>query len=65
VPMAASLVYAPSSISFYPLYLLSLVLLFRTISKIPLLMWTDSVLCTYFVWHLHGLGHPWRVPERP
>jgi hypothetical protein len=63
--MAASPVYAPWSIPFYPLYLLSLLLLFRTISKIPLLMWTDSVLSTYFVWHLHGLGHPWRVPERP
>jgi hypothetical protein len=28
------------------------------------LMYSDSVLATYFVWHLHGLGRPWQVPER-
>jgi hypothetical protein len=55
--MAAPLVCTPVV---YPLNLLSLFPLFRTFSKMPLLMCSDSVLFsvlpTYFVRHLHGLG---------
>jgi len=31
--------------------------------EIPLLVWSDSALSTYFVWHLHGPGHPWQLPD--
>jgi hypothetical protein len=58
-PMAASLVCAPV---LYPWYLLWLVPFFRSTSTMPLLVWSISVLSTYFVWHLHALGHPWQVP---
>ena len=59
-PMAASLACAPVV---YPWYLLWLVPFFRSIPTIPLLVWSISILPTYFVWHLHALGHPWHAPE--
>jgi hypothetical protein len=34
----------------------------RSASTLPLMVWTVSVLSTYFVWYLHALGHPWQVP---
>jgi alpha-1,6-mannosyltransferase len=58
-PMAASLACAPA---LYPWYLLWLVPFLRSPQTLPLIVWTVSVLSTYVVWHLHALGHPWRVP---
>lgn len=59
-PMAAALVCAPVV---YPWYLLWLVPFFRSISTMPLLVWSISILSTYFVWHLHALGQAWQVPQ--
>jgi len=58
-PMAASLACAPV---LYPWYLLWLVPFLRSASTLPLMVWTVSVLSTYFVWYLHAHGHPWQVP---
>jgi alpha-1,6-mannosyltransferase len=58
-PMAASLACAPA---LYPWYLLWLVPFLRSPQTLPFIVWTVSVLSTYVVWHLHALGHPWRVP---
>lgn len=58
-PMAASLVCAPV---IYPWYLLWLIPFFRDISITPLIVWSVTILSTYFVWHLHTLGLAWHVP---
>jgi hypothetical protein len=58
-PMAMSLVFAPVV---YPWYLLWLVPFLGARSTLPLTVWSLSILFTYFVWYLHGLGHPWKVP---
>jgi hypothetical protein len=58
-PMAASLACAPVV---YPWYLLWLLPFLRARSALPLLVWTVSILPTYFVWHLRSLGQAWRVP---
>jgi len=58
-PMAASLACAPV---LYPWYLLWLVPFLRSASTLPLMVWTVSVLSTYFAWYLYALGHPWQVP---
>ena len=58
-PMAASLLYAPVV---YPWYLLWLLPFVRSASTLPIMIWTVSILPTYYVWHLRTLGHPWIVP---
>jgi alpha-1,6-mannosyltransferase len=58
-PMAASLACAPVV---YPWYLLWLVPFLRSVPTLPLIVWSVSILSTYFVWYLHALGHPWQVP---
>jgi alpha-1,6-mannosyltransferase len=58
-PMAASLLCAPVV---YPWYLLWLLPFARSASTAPLILWTVSILPTYYVWHLRALGRPWLVP---
>ena len=58
-PMAASLACAPVV---YPWYLLWLLPFLHSASALPLMIWSVSVLSTYFVWYSHTLGHPWQVP---
>ena len=58
-PMAASLVCAPV---IYPWYLLWLLPFWRSMATLPLVIWTVSILPTYYVWHLRTLGQPWIVP---
>lgn len=59
-PMAASLLYAPV---LYPWYLLWLVPFLRSVSTVPIMAWTVSVIPTYYVWHLRRLGRPWVLPR--
>lgn len=58
-PMAASLLCAPVV---YPWYLVWLLPFLRSASTLPIIIWTVSILPTYFVWHLRELGRPWIVP---
>ncbi len=58
-PMAASLLCAPVV---YPWYLLWLVPFLRSVSIVPLFIWTVSIIPTYYVWHLRTIGRPWVVP---
>ena len=58
-PMAASLLCAPVV---YPWYLLWLVPFVRSASAVPLIIWTVSIIPTYYVWHLRTVGRPWLVP---
>jgi alpha-1,6-mannosyltransferase len=58
-PMAASLLCAPTV---YPWYLLWLLPFLRSASTLPIIIWTVSIIPTYFVWHLRTLGRPWLVP---
>ena len=58
-PMAASLLCAPVV---YPWYLLWLLPFLRSASTVPLIIWTVSIIPTYYVWHLRTLGRPWIVP---
>jgi hypothetical protein len=57
--MAASLACATDV---YPWYLLWLLPFLRSTSTLPLMVWTVSILPTYFVWHLRSLGGEWHVP---
>jgi alpha-1,6-mannosyltransferase len=59
-PMAASLLCAPVV---YPWYLLWLLPFLRSSSTLPILVWTLSILPTYYVWHLRTVGRPWLVPD--
>jgi hypothetical protein len=59
-PMAASLVCAPVV---YPWYLLWLLPFLRSTSTLPIIIWTVSIIPTYYVWHLRTLGRPWLVPN--
>ncbi|MGB8770768.1 MAG: glycosyltransferase 87 family protein [Candidatus Korobacteraceae bacterium] len=59
-PMAASLLCAPVV---YPWYLLWLLPFLRSVSTVPLIIWTVSIIPTYYVWHLRALGRPWLVPS--
>lgn len=59
-PMAASLLCAPVV---YPWYLLWLLPFLRSISTLPILIWTLSIIPTYYVWRLRALGQPWVVPD--
>jgi alpha-1,6-mannosyltransferase len=58
-PMAASLLCAPVV---YPWYLLWLLPFVRSISTLPIIIWTLSIIPTYYVWHLRTVGRPWLVP---
>jgi alpha-1,6-mannosyltransferase len=58
-PMAASLLCAPVV---YPWYLLWLLPFLRSASTVPIIIWTVSIIPTYYVWHLRSLGRPWLVP---
>jgi alpha-1,6-mannosyltransferase len=58
-PMAASLFCAPVV---YPWYLLWMLPFLRSTSTLPILVWTLSILPTYYVWHLRTVGRPWVVP---
>src|SRR5262249_39986401 len=59
-PMAASLLCAPVV---YPWYLLWTLPFLRSISTLPILIWTVSIIPTYYVWRLRALGQPWVVPD--
>jgi alpha-1,6-mannosyltransferase len=59
-PMAASLLCAPAV---YPWYLLWLLPFLRSASEVPIVIWTVSIIPTYYVWHLRTLGRPWLVPD--
>jgi hypothetical protein len=59
-PMAASLLCAPVV---YPWYLLWMLPFLRSTSTLPILVWTFSILPTYYVWHLRTVGRPWLVPD--
>jgi hypothetical protein len=58
-PMAASLLCAPVV---YPWYLLWMLPFLRSAPTLPILIWTVSILPTYYAWHLHTLGRPFIVP---
>ena len=59
-PMAASLLCAPVV---YPWYLLWLLPFLRSTSTLSIVIWTVSIIPTYYVWHLRRLGRPWLVPD--
>jgi alpha-1,6-mannosyltransferase len=59
-PMAASLLCAPVA---YPWYLLWLLPFLRSTATLPILIWTVSIIPTYYVWHLRTLGRPWLLPS--
>jgi alpha-1,6-mannosyltransferase len=58
-PMAATLLCAPVV---YPWYLLWLLPFVRSASTMPIIIWTVSIIPTYYVWYLRALGRPWVVP---
>ena len=58
-PMGASLLCAPAVFPWYLLWLLPFV---RSVSTFPLIIWTISILPTFYVWHLRTLGRQWVVP---
>lgn len=59
-PMAATLLCVPAV---YPWYLLWLLPFLRSVSTVPIIIWTVSIIPTYYVWHLRTLGpRPWLVP---
>jgi alpha-1,6-mannosyltransferase len=58
-PVAASLLCAPVV---YPWYLLWQLPFLRSVSTVPIIIWTVSIIPTYYVWHLRTLGRPWLVP---
>lgn len=58
-PMAASLFCAPVV---YPWYLLWMLPFLRSGSTLPIMVWTVSILPTYYVWHLRTLGRLWIIP---
>jgi alpha-1,6-mannosyltransferase len=58
-PIAASLLCAPVV---YPWYMLWLLPFIRSTSTVPLMIWTLSIIPTYYVWHLRVVGRPWIVP---
>lgn len=59
-PMAASLVCAPVV---YPWYLLWILPFLRSMSTVPLVIWTISILPTFIVWYLRSRGYEWYVPN--
>ena len=59
-PMAASLFCAPVV---YPWYLLWVLPFIKSNSTVPIMVWTLSIIPTYYVWHLRTVGRPWLVPD--
>jgi alpha-1,6-mannosyltransferase len=59
-PMTASLLCAPVV---YPWYLLWPLPFIRSTSAVPIMIWTVSIIPTYYVWHLRTLGKQWLVPD--
>ena len=59
-PMAASLLCGPVV---YPWYMLWLLPFLRSASTVPIIVWTVSILPTYYVWHLRAIGRPWVLPD--
>src|SRR6266436_4087279 len=59
-PMAASLLCAPVV---YPWYMLWLLPFLRSTLTVPIMIWTLSIIPTYYVWHLRIVGRPWLVPD--
>ena len=57
-PMAASLLCAPVV---YPWYMLWLLPFVRSVTTLPIIAWTVSIIPTFYVWHLRTLGRPWVV----
>ena len=55
-PMAASLLCAPAV---FPWYLLWLLPFLMSVSTLPIIVWTVSIIPTYVAWHLLTLGRPW------
>ena len=58
-PMAAPLLCAPVV---YPWYLLWMLPFLRSASTLPIIVWTVSIIPTYYVWHLRAVGRPWSAP---
>lgn len=58
-PMAASLLCAPVV---YPWYLLWMLPFLRSRSTLPIIIWSVSILPTYYVWHLRAIGQAFIVP---
>jgi hypothetical protein len=58
-PMAASLLCAPVV---YPWYMLWQLPFIRSASTVPIMVWSLSIIPTYYVWHLRLVGRPWVVP---
>lgn len=59
-PMAASLLCAPVV---YPWYMLWLLPFLQSTSTLPIMIWTLSIIPTYYVWHLRAIGRQWFVPD--
>ena len=59
-PMAASLLCAPVV---YPWYMLWQLPFIRSTSTAPIMVWTLSIIPTYYVWHLREVGRQWLVPD--
>jgi alpha-1,6-mannosyltransferase len=59
-PMAGSLLCAPVV---YPWYLLWMLPFLRSLSTLPIIVWTVSIIPTYIVWYLRALGRPWLLPN--
>ena len=59
-PMAACLLCAPVV---YPWYLLWLLPFARSVATVPLIIWTVTIIPTYYVWHLRTLGRAWVVTD--
>jgi alpha-1,6-mannosyltransferase len=58
-PMAGFLFCAPVV---YPWYLLWALPFVRSVSTLPIIIWTVSIIPTYVVWYLRALGRPWLLP---
>ena len=58
-PIAATLLCAPVV---YPWYLLWLLPFVQSASTVPIIIWTISIIPTFYVWHLRTLGGRWEVP---
>jgi hypothetical protein len=59
-PMAASLLCAPVV---YPWYMLWFLPFARSVTTLPIITWTVSIIPTYCVWHLRRLGRPWVIAD--
>ncbi len=58
-PMAASLLCAPVVYPWYHLWMLPFL---RSRSTLPIIIWSVSILPTYYVWHLRAIGQAFIVP---